>query len=124
MKLDAEDPDFVDDVQEVERAFKAELAAGRAGSANIAIAAVGGSLSWNVDNVGGRGPCEKTGTGAFTGNSLSTSIKSGTYELWFTRTTVRLLLFSGGRQVDKFEGVGAQKGLSNRNNKPWTGTWG
>ncbi|KAJ8693336.1 hypothetical protein PTI98_008340 [Pleurotus ostreatus] len=121
-KLDAEDPDFVDTVQEIHRILAADPElAGKA--PNFTPIASGGTLRFSVPRVGGHGACEKTGTGAFYVNESKKHMQGGTFELTFTRTSVEVKLYSGGALVDTLKGRGLQKGLSNRGGVPWKGTW-
>ncbi|KDQ31654.1 hypothetical protein PLEOSDRAFT_153876 [Pleurotus ostreatus PC15] len=121
-KLDSEDPDFVDNVQEIQRILAADPEyAGKA--PNFTPIASGGTLRFSVPRVGGHGVCEKTGTGAFYVNESKKHKQGGTFELMFTRTSVEVKLDSGGALVDTLKGRGVQKGLSNRGGVPWKGTW-
>ena len=55
----------------------------------------------------------KRGYGQFLGNRLSQGLVGGTYELYFTPTTVRLVLYTNGEKVDEYNGSGNQTGLTN-----------
>ncbi|KDQ24217.1 hypothetical protein PLEOSDRAFT_161738 [Pleurotus ostreatus PC15] len=123
-ELDGDDTDFVDDVKEVHRALASTQAEAQlAGPVpNFKVFALGGTLHFDGPKFSGSGPCEKKGSGGFYVNKTTMGGR-GTYKLYFERFSVKLELYSGNKLVDTIKGNGAQKGLSNREGKPWEGTW-
>ena len=121
--LDPTDPDYVDDL----KATKESLSSEKNGSGVLTLGSAGGTLVWYLDGKKGYGPCNKTGTGGFYGARLPSGLPSGTYELYLhkdSRTKCELRLSpKGGVQPSPWKGTGAQKGLSNRDGKPWTGKY-
>ncbi|KAK7029523.1 hypothetical protein VNI00_014556 [Paramarasmius palmivorus] len=122
--LDPHDPDFVEDVEAAERAL---IESGFAKSGWLKIGAAKGWLVWHLSGRVGRAKCPKTGAGGFGGADLPSGLTGGQFELYLSkddRLRAKLDLSpKGGAAPTNWKGTGTQKGLSNREGQPWTGSY-